>query len=781
MTAVGTTMCAARAAQLRAFQVKSGSRSGLHQRHWLTSLVLFAAALVALGQAGPAVPRADGTVSMRPAEGTTTLDREAIADAFGGATVGFVANVGQSAPAVRFHGAAPGAGFYATDRGLTVALAKGTKRTEVLALRFLGGANPRPQIRASERLSGVVNVLSGEQARRGLARFGTLTYAQVWPGIDVRFRGANGVLKYEFLVAPGADPNRIRLAWQGAKRLGVRANGALAISTRSGTLTDRAPVSYQGGRKLASRYLLDENRRFGIAVADHDPARPLVVDPGLAYWTFLGGSSGDLGEGIAVDAAGAAYTTGQTFSPDFPSVDRPKPPLGYDQTHNGNSDAFVVKLDPTGATPVYWTFLGGSSNDGGEGIAVDAAGAAYTTGFTASSNFPSVDRPKPPLGYDQTHNGGSEAFVVKLDPTGATPVYWTFLGGSSNDVGRGIAVDAAGAAYTTGETQSSNFPSVDRPKPPLGYDQTYNGGSDAFVVKLDPTGATPVYWTFLGGSSFDAGRGIAVDAAGAAYTTGVTTSPDFPSVDRPKPPLGYDQTHNGNFDAFVVKLDPTGATPVYWTFLGGSSSDLGEGIAVDAAGAAYTTGQTSSPDFPSVDRPKPPLGYDQTHNGSFDAFVVKLDPTGATPVYWTFLGGSSFDLGRGIAVDAAGAAYTTGATGSPDFPSTDQLKLAPGYDQTHNGGTDAFVVKLLPVDVSQPCPKDDDEDDDGLEDRDENLLGTLLGDRDSDDDGRRDGNDDSDDDGEDDEDEDDDSKDECPNDSDGDGEDDEDEDDDEDD
>ena len=270
---------------------------------------------------------------------------------------------------------------------------------------------------------------------------------------------------------------------------------------------------------------------------------------GLVYSTFLGGSSGGLGNGIAVDASGNAFVTGT---------------------------AFVTKLNPTGTGLVYSTFLGGSSGDFGNGIAVDASGNAFVTGYTSSSNFPTTAG-----AYDATFNGGSDAFVTKLNPTGTGLVYSTFLGGSgsssSSDSGSGIAVDASGNAFVTGYTSSSNFPTTAG-----AYDATANGGTDAFVTKLNPTGTGLVYSTFLGGSERDYGNGIAVDASGNAFVTGYTDSSNFPTTAG-----AYDATANGGSDAFVTKLNPTGTGLVYSTFLGGSS-------VTPATGSRWTRAETRS-------------------------------------------------------------------------------------------------------------------------------------------------------------------------------------------
>jgi hypothetical protein len=403
----------------------------------------------------------------------------------------------------------------------------------------------------------------------------------------------------------------------------------------------------------------------------------------LSYATFIGGYWNDRGTGIAIDSNGAAYVTGDTSSSDFPTT------LGaFDTNLDGYSDAFVVKLNASGSALSYATFLGGSYGDVGTGIAIDSSGAAYVTGVTDSSDFPIT-----PRAFDTSYNGyNGDAFVVKLNATGSALSYATFLGGSDMDGGDDIAIDSSGAAYVTGRTTSSDFPTT------LGaFDPSYNGGDyDAFVVKLNATGSALSYATFLGGNSYECiwlGCAIAIDASGAAYVTGGTVSSDFPTT-----PGSFDTSYNGDDndngdgigcgDTFVVKLNATGSALSYATFLGGSGSDEGIDIAIDSSGAAYVTGRTTSSDFPIT-----PRAFDTSYNGyNGDVFVVKLNATGSALSYATFLGGSDYDEGYGIALDSSGTAYVTGYTGSSDFPTTPEA-----FDTNFDGYGDAFVVKLKMV------------------------------------------------------------------------------------
>ncbi len=315
----------------------------------------------------------------------------------------------------------------------------------------------------------------------------------------------------------------------------------------------------------------------------------------LVYSTYLGGVSTDVGKGIAVDSSGAAYVTGGTLSADFPVVN------ALQVSAAGEFDVFIAKLTPTGSALVYSTYLGGVSTDVGKGIAVDSSGAAYVTGSTISADFPVVSAL-------QAGNAGlDDVFIAKLNPAGSALVYSTYLGGAVQDKGNDIAVDSSGAAYVTGSTISKNFPVA---SPIQGV---FGGGIlDAFITKLNPAGSALVYSTYLGGVNVDEGRSIAVDNLDTAYVTGWTSSSDFPLME----PM---QALNASFDAFVTKLNPAGSALVYSTYLGGTGDDSGDGIAVDSAGFAYVTGETSSLlDFPLMN----PL--QGASGGSTDTFISKI-------------------------------------------------------------------------------------------------------------------------------------------------------------
>ena len=503
----------------------------------------------------------------------------------------------------------------------------------------------------------VFNYFVGEQAnwRSNVPGYEVVAYEGLYDGVDLHTWGRRNSLKYEFHVAPGADYAQIQISYDGIDGLYIDAAGALHVQTELGELVDDAPYIYQmiDGEEVeveGAFVLVDADTYSFVLTGEYDAASKLIIDPDLAWSSYLGGSATDHGRGIAVDASGNALVTGGTYSSGWVSG-------GWDPSYNGGKDAFVAKLSPTGGH-IWSTYLGGSDSDSGRGIAVDASGNVLVTGKTRSSGWVSG-------GWDTSLDGVVDAFVVKLSPTGGH-VWSSYLGGSSGDSGRGIAVDASGNALVTGSTSSSGWVSG-------GWDTSHNGTSDAFVVKLSPTGGH-IWSSYLGGSVEDYGYGIAVDASGNALVTGGTQSSGWVSG-------GWDTSYNGGWDAFVAKLSPTGGH-IWSSYLGGSGyeGDHGYGIAVDASGNVLVTGRTFSSGWVSG-------GWDTSHNGSGDAFVAKLSPTGGH-IWSSYLGGSNAEEGWGIAVDASGNALVTGYTTSSGW-------VSGGWDTSYNGGSDAFVAKIV--------------------------------------------------------------------------------------
>jgi Beta-propeller repeat len=568
--------------------------------------------------------------------------------------------------------------------------------TAVVIMRPVN-ANPRAEAAGRRLATGACNYFIGADATRWVTDipiYEGVSYRDIYPGVDLVYYGTQGQLKYDFVVSAGADPSTIGLDFEGAESITITPTGDLLIGTLRGEICQHRPLVYQdtagGKREVGGHYVRAGRRRVGFQVGSYDPTRPLVIDPVVTYSTYLGGHGSDGGFGIAVDSEGNAHVTGETFAPSFPTT-----PGAFRETDPDAvfSDAFVTKLDPTGSSLIYSTYLGGHGNDSGLGIALDGNGNAYVTGRTESRDFPTTPGAFQRFSPD-ARPGVGHPFVTKLNPAGSALFYSTFLGGKAqsdpqSDQGAAITVDGGGHAYVTGRTESPSFPTT-----PGAFQHTdpdpAPGHSDAFVTKLDPTGSALIYSTYLGGHGEDSARGIAVDRKGHAYVTGRTDSRHFPTTPGAFQPVDPDP---GNSDAFVTKLSPAGSALIYSTYLGGTGLDEGEAIAVDRDGNAYITGTTGSDDFPTTDGA---FQQSDPDPGFSDAFVTKLDPTGSALIYSTYLGGSGQgDEGSGIAVDGDGNAYITGTTLSDTFPTTpDAFQPA---DPDTPGHSDAFMTKLDPT------------------------------------------------------------------------------------
>lgn len=382
----------------------------------------------------------------------------------------------------------------------------------------------------------------------------------------------------------------------------------------------------------------------------------------LIYSTFLGGREKDIAYGIAMDDSGNVYVTGETRSNNFPVTDG-----AFDVTYNTSGDAFIAKLNITGSSLLYSTFLGGDESERGYSIDIDDLGNAYVTGQTTSFDFPTTSG-----AFDTTFNARNDVFVAKLNPTGSALAYGTFLGGDLQEKAYGISVDNEHSIYVTGYSTSETFPVTSN-----SIDTTHNGEQDVFVTKINPDGRSLAFSTFLGGTQGDIAHDIAIDRFGIVYVLGQTKSSNFPTTSET-----FDNTQNGDGDVFIAKISPSSKELIYSTFLGGSKQDAGQNLALDNAGFAYVTGYTFSSDFPSTDR-----AFDPTYNGSDNAFICKLTPSGRALSFSSFLGGAS--RGFGIDVDQYGNAYVTGVTSSWNFPTT------PGaFDTQLDGWDDVFVSKF---------------------------------------------------------------------------------------
>jgi uncharacterized protein (TIGR03437 family) len=531
------------------------------------------------------------------------------------------------------------------------------------------------------KLPGQSNYIFGTDPSRwrtGISQFERVSYAKLYPGVDLVFYGKGGQLEYDFIVEPQADPKVISLIVANVVHPRLDNGGNLYLQHSGGELQFHKPVAHQtiNGNKqiIDSRFKLSANGEIGFELAPYNSDLELIIDPVISYSALLGGNSNDAGQALAIDAAGNTYVAGVTISDDFMTT-----PGAYRTALNGG-DAFIAKINPTGTSLLYATYLGGTGSDRALGLAVDAAGNAYVTGATASPDFPIT------TGALRNSFVSGESFVVKLNSNGSSLLYSTYLGGSGNEIAYGLAVDGTGNAYVTGITSSANFPTTQN-----AVKRTIGGVFDAFITKINPAASALVYSTFIGGGGAETGFALSIDAAGNAYVAGSTGSTDFPVSAN-----AYQRTFGGSTglsDAFVAKLNNTGTALTYATYLGGSETDSAYGLAVDAAGNAYVTGETaqvsSGMNFPvTAGALQTTLGGGEPPN---DAFVAKLNPSGSALVYSTYFGGNGTDKGVGIALDATNNAYVTGLTAS-----TNLTAVADGLG-VYGDNIDAFVMGLNPT------------------------------------------------------------------------------------
>jgi hypothetical protein len=656
----------------------------------------------------PSISPADAKINKELLSGRATpvadeQSRARVRKAYGKLPLRFEANAGQTDAQVKFLSRGSGYSLFLTQAEAVLSLSSRKSKTDagpqsVVRMKF-AGANPEPQLEGAEALPGKSNYLIGNDPskwRQNVASYEKVRYRSVYPGIDLIYYGNQRQLEYDFVVAAGADPNVIKLDFDGVKQIRVDDQGDLVLNTGDAEVRQNKPVTYQevdGCRQeIASQYALAENGEVSFKIGQYDRSLPLVIDPVLRYSTFLGSSADDLPEDIDVDAAGNAYVTGFTESLDFPTKD----PIQVGRS--GVSDAFVIKLNPEGSDLVFSTFLGGSNSETGTGIVVDEGGNVCVIGRTESTDFPTVNPLQP------ASAGGADVFVAKLKGDGSALIFSTYLGGSDDEFGRALKVDGSGDIYITGYTASTNFPTVNAFQParaagipnpciPFGFftciPPVYSGFEDVFVAKLKGDGSALVFSTYLGGRKQDDGQSLAIDNNGDIYVTGLTASIEFPTAYPLQP------AYAGGTDAFVAKFDTNGAL-VYSTYFGGSSGDGGETIGVDGGGNVYLLVDTYSSDLTTVNPLQP------TAPGGPDIFVAKLNRTGSAILYSTYLGGSNLEGAGDMKVDSQGNAYITGYTASDDFPVVNAIQptINPGYICSFPSGNytegrlDAFIAKL---------------------------------------------------------------------------------------
>src|SRR5207253_1397129 len=658
--------------------------------------------LLVLGGAQDALLATSGGSPFAAAKAAAAKETPRWREAYGKLPLSFEENQGQTAEEVRYLAHGTGYELFLTPHEALLALRsrrkydlsplhrtaslramrKARKAGQLTALRIqFEGANLHPAVNGMGRLPARTNYFLGNDPKKwhtDVPSYGRVKYEGVYPGIDVVFYGNQGKLEYDFLVAPGADPEAIQLKIAGARKMRLNSRGSVVLSVAASEVELQKPRIYQmidGKRRLIEgRYVVAADHRVRFSVAHYDRRKPLVLDPVLNYSTYLGGSGEDTGHAIAVDGAGNAFVAGQTLSADFPGA-----------ANNCAGASFVAELDPTGTNLLYATYLAGSTTGSGEnafGIAVDPSGKVYVTGVTFATDFPTTSANALNAGPLASNDNGT-AYLTKLDPTVSGPsglIYSTYIGGTGGDHANSVAVDAVGNAYVVGLTDSPDFPTNNPFQSALS-----NTSGNAFLTRIDTTqlqDASLIYSTYLGGSIADLGFAIALGPNNVAYVTGTASSTDYPF---PGATTGaFDTTGSGSGKAFITLVDTTqsGLSSVpYSTYLGGTGGpyggDSGYAIKVDASGNAYVAGTTFSTDFAGAGTLKTLGAFRPTLlNPNGEAFIAKLHPAGSGQgdlLYATYFGGSTGmtqDSIYGIAIDSASPpnAYITGETSATDLP-----------------------------------------------------------------------------------------------------------------
>ena len=585
----------------------------------------------------------------------------------------FEENRGQFDASVRYFARSPRQILLLTKREAMVPVGRGVVRIS------LSGANRNPAVRGAGLLpSRSAYLIGGDRSRwrTGVKHFEGVRYDQVYPGIDLVYYAKGSRLEYDFHVAPGADPRRIRVKFRGAQRLQLESDGALIVHAHGGTLRQPRPTIYQdtgvqGIELVEGRYRILGKDEVAFSIGEYDHARALVIDPVIEYSTLLGGSAVDVATAAAFDPSGDLWIAGYTGSGDVAVTGFP-----LREENTGGRDVFLMRLKmlaPNQAQVLYSTYLGGGADDEPRAIHVRGSNV-YLAGVTKSLDFPLAGG-----SVQNERKGESAAFAVRLNfaDSGADALWYsTYLGGDKNDVANAITTDPSGRIYLAGTTTSGDFP--------LTANQMQGGnrgGFEAFVAVIDPNLGSDalVYSTYLGSPGTDSAHAIALDAQGRILVAGYTISDDFPVAGEYRP-------YSGNGDAFLTRIDlakPGLDALDYSTYFGGEGFDYAFAMALDAGGRLYLAGSTLSQDFPVTGG-----AVQSSLSGNADAFLAKFDlnASGASPLYSTLLGGGSGDVVYAMSVGPREQVLIAGYTFSPDFP----LKgAAPG---TYAAGADVFAA-----------------------------------------------------------------------------------------
>ncbi len=591
----------------------------------------------------------------------------------------FESNSGQLPSEIKYTTQRLGHSFYFTEHEIAIAVPIQKKQPEqkqefsLLKMEFVK-ANQDLRLKGLDEQSCKSHYFIGNKSNQwhiDIPNYTKVIYENIYTGIDAVFYGNGQLLEYDLCVAPGADPNEVQMHFEGAKELTLDKEGNLHILTSADQqLFMQKPFIYQikeeKKAEIFGEFVLLANNDIGFKIGQYDRNNSLIIDPILSYSTFLGGSGADFGLSLAIDNNGNAYVSGYAGSVNFPTT-----PGAFQGTLAGDIDIFISKINPTGTALIYSTYLGGSLNDLVNELQIDSSGNAYVSGSTLSTNYPIT------LGAFQTTppGPGFNVFLTKLDATGSSLIFSTFLGGSGNfNQCASLALDSNGNSYITGLTTSTDFPVT-----PGAFQPTLNGAFNSFVTKFNSTGSALIYSTYLGGSQADQALRITVDSNDQAYTTGVTRSPDFPVT-----PGAFQTSLPGITSGYITKLNATGTALIYSTYLGGDDVDAPSGITVDNTGNAYIVGHSTSTNFPTT-----PGAFQTTFLGTQDAFALKLNATGTGLIYSTLLGGSVATQATSLALEPGGTIYFTGVTSSPDFPTTSDA-----FQSSLAGGQDIILTRL---------------------------------------------------------------------------------------
>ncbi|MEP7220800.1 MAG: SBBP repeat-containing protein, partial [Bacteroidota bacterium] len=536
-----------------------------------------------------------------------------------------------------------------TGGDLLIVLDGGRGTGHVLRQRFLGSGDDA--LTALAPLDARWSFIRPGGTIAGVRGYGELQRDAIYPGIGARYYRRGESLKYDLLVAPGADPRLIHFRYDGADRTVIGDDGALHVGTSVGELLEAPPYCYQdiGGtrRSIPCRFVRDRGG-IGFSVGRYDRSRPLVIDPSLVYSSYFGGRLADAGRGVTLDTSGNIVVTGITISPDIPTT---VGAYGRALNPSGAQDIFVAKLDPTGSRLIYATYIGGGGDDEPASVRILPNGRVVVAGSTASPDFPVTPNQR---GY----RGKGDGFVLILDDFGTGLALSTCVGGGEDDHIEGLAIGSGGDIYVAGRTRSADFPtSANYPTTKPSYNTTLRGAEDAFVARLTQAGVF-YYSTYLGGDSNDVATAIAVEPGGAAWVTGWTYSDNFPMAGTP-----FSSVLRGKSDCFVTRFRFDGTTPEYSTLIGGDGDDLARSIALDADGSAYITGSTTSSDYPfSIPNPVASASWFVTK------FLFVRGPRTTTRDYSRRIGAQDNGSGWTIQAGANNEVFIAGSTDAADFP-----------------------------------------------------------------------------------------------------------------